>query len=70
MKAKFFTGDSIDLDKSVNSFLDEVGNIRIKKAQMVATNEKSALGKAEFGVMIFYVKKEDKDKEYLKNQSD
>ena len=59
MKAKFFTGDSTDLDKSVNSFLDEVGNIRIKKAQMVATNEKSAMGEAKFGVMIFYVKKEE-----------
>ncbi len=59
MKAKFFTGDSTDLEKSVNSFLDEAGNIRIKKAQMVSTNEKSAMGKAEFGVMIFYVKKEE-----------
>jgi len=59
MKAKFFTGDSIELDKSVNTFLDEVGNIRIKKAQMVSTNEKSALDEAEFGVMIFYVKKEE-----------
>ncbi len=59
MKAKFFTGDSIDLEKSVNSFLDEAGNIRIKKAQMVSTNEKSAMVKAEFGVMIFYVKKEE-----------
>ena len=59
MKAKFFTGDSIDLEKSVNSFLDEAGNIRIKKAQMVATNEKSTLDEAEFGVMIFYVKKEE-----------
>jgi len=39
--------------------LDEVGNIRIKKAQMVATNEKSALDEAKFGVMIFYVKKEE-----------
>ncbi len=63
MKAKFFTGDSIDLDKSVNSFLEGAGNIRIKKAQMVSTNEKSALDKAEFGVMIFYVKKEDRKKE-------
>ena len=59
MKAKFFTGDSTDLDKSVNTFLDEVGNIRIKKAQIVATNEKSALDEAKFGVMIFYVKKEE-----------
>jgi len=59
MKAKFFVGDALDLDTSVNSFLDEVGNIRIKKAQMVSTNEKSAKGKAEFGVMIFYVKKEE-----------
>ena len=59
MKAKFFTGDSTDLEKSVNSFFDEAGNIRIKKAQMVSTNEKSAMGKAEFGVMIFYVKKEE-----------
>jgi len=59
MKAKFFTGDSIDLDKSVNTFLDEVGNIRIKKAQMVSTNKKSALDEVEFGVMIFYVKKEE-----------
>ncbi len=59
MKAKFFTGDSIGLEKSVNSFLDEAGNIRIKKAQMVSTNEKSAMGEAEFGVMIFYVKKEE-----------
>ncbi|MCH8832680.1 MAG: hypothetical protein IIA81_00115 [Thaumarchaeota archaeon] len=59
MKAKFFTGDSIELDKSVNTFLDEVGNIRIKKVQMVSTNEKSALDEAEFGVMIFYVKKEE-----------
>ena len=59
MKAKFFTGDSIDLDKSVNTFLEEAGNIRIKKAQMVATNEKSALDEAKFGVMIFYVKKEE-----------
>jgi len=59
MKAKFFTGDSIELDKSVNTFLDEVGNIRIKKAQMVSTNEKSALDEAKFGVMIFYVKKEE-----------
>ena len=59
MKAKFFTGDSTDLEKSVNSFLDEAGNIRIKKAQMVSTNEKSALDEAEFGVMIFYVKKEE-----------
>ncbi len=58
MKAKFFTGDSIDLEKSVNSFLDEAGNIRIKKAQMVSTNEKSAMREAEFGVMIYYVKKE------------
>ena len=70
MKAKFFTGDSIELDKSVNTFLEEAGNIRIKKAQMVSTGGKSALDEAEFGVMIFYVKKEDKDKEYLKNQSD
>ncbi|MCH8916129.1 MAG: hypothetical protein IIA82_09865 [Thaumarchaeota archaeon] len=59
MKAKFFTGDSIELDKSVNTFLDEVGNIRVKKAQMVSTNEKSALDEAKFGVMIFYVKKEE-----------
>ena len=59
MKAKFFTGGSTDLEKSVNSFLDEAGNIRIKKAQMVSTNEKSAMGEAEFGVMIFYVKKEE-----------
>jgi len=63
MKAKFFVGDALDLDKSVNAFLKEEGNIRIKKAQMVSTNEKSAMGEAEFGVMIFYVKKEDKDKE-------
>ncbi len=63
MKAKFFTGDSPDLDKSVNTFLEEAGNIRIKKAQIVSTNAKSAMGKAEFGVMIFYKKKEDKDKE-------
>jgi len=59
MKAKFFTGDSTDLEKSVNSFLDEAGNIRIKKAQMVPTNEKSAMGEAELGVMIFYVKKKE-----------
>ncbi|KAG2478849.1 MAG: hypothetical protein NPMRTH1_270044 [Nitrosopumilales archaeon] len=59
MKAKFFTGDSFDLEKSVNSFLGEAGNIRIKKAQMVSTNEKSANDEAEFGVMIFYVKKEE-----------
>jgi len=59
MKAKFFTGDSIDLDKSVNTFLEEAGNIRIKKAQIVSTNEKSASGEAKFGVMIFYVKKEE-----------
>jgi len=59
MKAKFFTGDSTHLEKSVNSFLDEAGNIRIKKAQMVSTNKKSAMGEAEFGVMIFYVKKEE-----------
>jgi len=59
MKAKFFTGDSTHLEKSVNSFLDKAGNIRIKKAQMVSTNEKSAMGEAEFGVMIFYVKKEE-----------
>jgi len=59
MKAKFFTGDSSELDKSVNAFLKEEGNIRIKKAQMVSTNEKSALDEAEFGVMIFYVKKEE-----------
>jgi len=43
----------------VNAFLKEEGNIRIKKAQMVSTNEKSALDEAEFGVMIFYVKKEE-----------
>jgi len=41
------------------NFLKEEGNIRIKKAQMVSTNEKSALDEAEFGVMIFYVKKEE-----------
>ncbi len=63
MKAKFFTGDSTDLEKSVNSFLDEAGNIRIKRAEIVSTNAKSANDEAEFGVMIFYKKKEDKDKE-------
>ena len=59
MKAKFFTGNSTDLDKSVNTFLEEAGNIRIKKAQIVSTNAKSAMDEAKFGVMIFYVKKEE-----------
>ena len=63
MKAKFFVGDALGLNESVNSFLEEAGNIRIKKAQIVSTNAKSAMGEAEFGVMIFYKKKEDKDKE-------
>ena len=59
MKAKFFVGDALDLNESVNSFLEDEGNIRIKKAQMVSTGGKSGIDEAEFGVMIFYVKKED-----------
>jgi len=59
MKAKFFVGDVLDLEKSVNSFLEEAGNIRIKKAQMVSTGGKSGIDEAEFGVMVFYVKKEE-----------
>jgi len=61
MKAKFFTGDYMGLDESVNSFLEEEGNIRIKKAQMVSTGRMTGLEEAEFGVMIFYVKKKEKD---------
>lgn len=49
------------LDESVNSFLEEEGNIRIKKAQMVSTGRMTGLEEAEFGVMIFYVKKKEKD---------
>jgi len=63
MKAKFFAGDYMQLNESVNSFLKDEGNIRIKKAQMVSTNKTNSLEETEFGVMIFYVKKEDKDKE-------
>ncbi len=63
MKAKFFAGDYMKLNESVNSFLEDAGNIRIKKAQMVSTNKTNSLEETEFVVMIFYVKKEDKDKE-------
>jgi len=28
MKAKFFVGDALELNESVNSFLEEAGNIR------------------------------------------
>jgi len=59
MKAKFFTGDYMGLNETVNSFLKEEENIRIKKAQMVSTGRMTALEEAEFGVMIFYVKKKD-----------
>jgi len=59
MKAKFFTGNHADLDELVNRFLEEEGNIRIKKAQMVSTGGQSNVQEAEFGVMIFYVKKKD-----------
>ena len=59
MKAKFFVGDYMELNESVNSFLEDAGNIRIKKAQMVSTNRINALEEAEFGVMIFYAKKEE-----------
>ncbi len=61
MKAKFFVGDALELNESVNSFLEEAGNIRVKKAQMVPTNRTSGTGEAEFGVMIFYVKKKEKE---------
>lgn len=59
MKAKFFAGDYMQLNESVNSFLENEGNIRIKKAQMVSTNRTNSIEEAEFGVMIFYVKKEE-----------
>ena len=61
MKAKFFVGDYMKLNESVNSFLEDEGNIRIKKAQMVSTGRTSGIEEAEFVVMIFYVKKKEKD---------
>jgi len=63
MEAKFFVGDYMDLDKQVNGFLKDAGDIRIKKVQLVSTNRLTALEEAELAVMIFYKKKEDKDKE-------
>ena len=59
MKVKFFVGDYMELNESVNSFLEDEGNIRIKKAQMVSLNKINALEESEFGVMIFYVKKKE-----------
>jgi len=59
MKARFFAGDYMQLNESVNSFLENEGNIRIKKAQIVSTNKTNSIEETEFGVMIFYVKKEE-----------
>lgn len=59
MKAKFFVGDYMELNESVNSFLEGEENIRIKKAQMVSLNKTNALEETEFGVMIFYEKRKD-----------
>jgi len=57
MEARFFFGDFDDLEKRMNEFFEEVGNITIKSVQLVSTNEKNDAEIPLLVVMLLYEQK-------------